>query len=99
MMAKLGIKAYHHHFGVLPSATPAIWSDNQPRGRLLSTNGSRSNSLGVCGIVGTSLIRVSAAISALLSSQPARGSRDSHCSHVTHVARKDCRLLSCTPPC
>jgi hypothetical protein len=33
MMTKLGMNAYHHHFGVLPSATPAIRSDSQPSGR------------------------------------------------------------------
>src|SRR5688572_546761 len=70
MMTTLGMNAYHHHFGVLPSATPEIWSDNQPSERLLSTNGSRSSSFGVEGIT-RSLARVSEAINVLLSSRPA----------------------------
>jgi hypothetical protein len=62
MMRKLGTNAAHHHFGVLPSATPAIRSESQPRGRWFRMSGTRSSSLGVCGMLGTSLIKVSAAI-------------------------------------
>src|SRR5688572_13972266 len=71
MMTTLGMNAYHHHFGVLPSATPEIWSDSHPSDRLFNTNGSRSSSFGVEGITGRSLAKVSEAISALLSSHPA----------------------------
>src|SRR5688572_31942114 len=57
---KLGTNIIHHHFGVLPSATPAMWSESQPKGRWFRTNGCRSSSAGVCGIIGTDLTSCSA---------------------------------------
>src|SRR5882672_4758184 len=46
IMITLGTKACHHHFGVLPSATPAIASEIQAMDRWLATIGSRSSSAG-----------------------------------------------------
>src|SRR5688572_20363036 len=65
MRMKLGTNAIHHHSGVLPSATPAMWSESHPKGRWFNTSGFRSSSGGVCGIDGTDLTSASA-ISALL---------------------------------
>src|SRR5207237_8730751 len=40
----LGMNAYHHHRGVLPSTIPAMASESQPGPWLFSTSGMRSNS-------------------------------------------------------
>src|SRR6266513_481934 len=45
-VATLGIKASHHHLGVLPSMTPAMVSESQARPRLFCTSGMRTNSAG-----------------------------------------------------
>ena len=42
----LGMNAYHHHLGALPSATPATASEIQPIERWWATNGSRASSGG-----------------------------------------------------
>src|SRR5688572_27913290 len=55
MMKKLGMKASHHQRGVLPSATPAMWSEIQPIDRRLSTSGSRTNSAGGGATCGTAV--------------------------------------------
>src|SRR5882672_3298952 len=57
---KLGMKAAHHHLGVLPSTIPAIASEIHPRLRWFETSGIRSSSAGVCGTIGMSLISCSA---------------------------------------
>src|SRR5689334_18515347 len=48
----LGMKAIHHQRGVLPSATPAMWSEIQPIGRWFNTSGCRLNSPGGSGTGG-----------------------------------------------
>src|SRR5213082_1079981 len=65
-MVALGMKAYHHHFGVLPSAMPAMASEIQPIGRWLATRGTRSSSGGGGGSL-TEEGMTASAIIALLS--------------------------------
>src|SRR3989441_878345 len=62
----LGMNAYHHHLGVLPSATPATASEIQPIGRRFDTSGSRASSGGGgCSFIGKAM--PASAISPLLS--------------------------------
>src|SRR5439155_8479995 len=91
----LGLNAYHHHLGVLPSATPATASEIHPIGRRFDTSGSRASS-GGGGCSFSEEAMPASAISPLLSRRiqvyPTRGLRRGRRQDRLHDVQTDFRF-------
>src|SRR6266480_5262158 len=92
----LGMNAYHHHLGVLPSATPATASEIQPIGRRFDTSGTRASS-GGGGWRFSEEGMTASAISRLLSRRiqfcPTRGLRRDRRQDRLHDVQTDFRFV------